>query len=225
MIGAAVATRKRRGGQPQKYFWTPERDQALRDRYDPRTRGAIAALAAAIGWPTWVLKKRAALLGITRPVDRKEWTAEEVAFLWTHTGTRSAEWMRKKLGRSLTSVVLKLKRMKISRRVKDGYTLRELELCFGVDHRVIERWVEEGKLCSLRRGAPGQNAAPGIRRRGTDRERDPWAVSDSDILRFITAHPMEFRLERVDQFWFMDLITSGGLLGKAFADERKLESA
>ena len=143
---------KHRGRKPKKYLWTPERDQVLRERYDGRKKGTAAALAHAIGWPTWVIKKRAATLGLCYAVERKAWTVEETAFLWEHAGTRTTHWIAKQLKRSETSVVLKFKRMKISRRVKDGYTLRELTLCFGIDHHGIERWVREGKLASAKRG-------------------------------------------------------------------------
>jgi hypothetical protein len=215
---------KHRGRPAKKYVWTPERDQVLRERYDGRVKGRSAELARIVGWPAWVIKKRAATLGLCHPADRKDWTAEEEAFLWEHGGSRLTHWIAKQLRRSETSVVLKFKRMKISRRVRDGYTLRELELCFGVDHHVIERWVREGRLTSAKRGRPATNGhEPEIRRRGTDRPRDAWAVSDTDLLRFVTAHPMAFRLDKVDQVWFMDLITSGGLLRKALADERALE--
>jgi len=216
---------KHRGRKAKKYVWTPERDQVVRERYDGRKKGAAAALAAAIGWPAWVIKKRAATLGLTYSFDRKNWTDQEMAFVWEHGGTRTTHWIAKQLGRTEASVVLKFKRMKISRRVKDGYTLLELQLCFGTDHHVIERWVREGKLVSATRGRPSNDAAPSIRRRETAREHDPWAVRDSDLLRFITEHPLTFRLDKVDQIWFMDLITSGGLLRKALADERALELA
>jgi len=209
--GPCCRWKHRWGGKPKKYVWTPERDQVLRERYDSRTRGAIAKLAATIGWPAWAIKKRAAGLGLTRAVDRKNWTPDEVTFLWNHAGTRNTRWIAKQLGRSETSVVMKFKRMRISRRVRNGYTLDELELCFGTDHHVIERWVRDGKL--------------GAGRRGTERAHDAWAVSDAEVLKFISEHPMEFRLDKVDQFWFMDLITSGGLLRKAFADEQALEAS
>src|SRR5574341_962168 len=71
---------RHRGRSAKKYVWTPERDQVLHERYDPKTRGAIAALARAIGWPSWVLKKRAAALGLTRALDRKDRTEQETAF-------------------------------------------------------------------------------------------------------------------------------------------------
>ena len=71
-------------------------------------------------------------------------------------------------------------------------------------------------------GRPPRCAGP---ERGTDRARDAWAVTDADLVRFITEHPLAFRLDKVNQTWFMDLITSGGLLRKALADERALETA
>ena len=50
-------------------------------------------------------------------------------------------------------------------------------------------------------------------------------MSDADLLRFITEHPLAFRLDKVEQTWFMDLITSGGLLRKALASERALDAS
>ncbi len=209
---------KHRGFKAKKYVWTPERDQVLRERYDGRVKGRAAELARATGWPVWAIKKRAAALGLCYGVDRKDWTPEETAFLWEHAGHRLTHWIAKQLGRSETSVVLKFKRLKISRRVREGYTLRELELCFGIDHHGIERWVREGKLVSTLPGRPPTTGrAPGIRRRGTDRSRDAWAVSDADLLRFIDQHPLAFRLDKVDQVWFLDLLTAGGLMARALA--------
>lgn len=196
--------RWKRRRKPCTYVWTPKHDQVLRDRYDSRIKGRAVEIAQAWGWPDWVIKQRAAYLGLTHPpVDRKPWTKEEEQFLWLHAGSKHLNWIRKQLGRSLSSVALKLKRMRISYRWREGYTLRELELCFGTDHHVIERWVKEGKLR--------------VRHRGTDRDHDAWCVSDDAVLRFIQDHPMSFRLDKVDQFWFMDLIADGGVVKKALA--------
>lgn len=195
---------KRRGRKPLKYCWTPERERILRDRYDSRIRGRAAEIAKVFGWPAWVVKKRAQFLGLSQPTwsgERRSWTEDEERFLLNHAGSRHVNWLAKKLNRSLTSVVLKLKRMKISRRWREGYTLRELTLCFGTDHHVIERWVREGKLQ--------------VRKRGTERERDAWLVTDADILRFVLEHPLGFELRKVDQLWFMDLITGGAVIRKA----------
>lgn len=59
----------------------------------------------------------------------------------------------------------------------------------------------------------------------TDAFLFPDTASDSALLEFVRDHPLTFRLDKVDQTWFMDLITSGGLIRKALADERELETA
>lgn len=192
---------KHRGQVAKKYEWTADRDELLRTRYDGTMKGRAADIAAMLGWPTWVIKRRAAELGLTYHRDPKPWTKEEEAFLLEHVGSRLLPWIARKLQRSVTSVKMKCRHMELSLRYREGYTLRELELCFGCDHRVIEGWVREEKLH--------------IRRRGTERAHDAWYVTDSDLLRFISEHPLAFPLRKVDQFWFMDLVTSGGLVRKA----------
>lgn len=187
-----------------KYIWTPERDQLLRERYDGKVKGRAAAIAAGFGWPRWVVAKRAAQLGLCYPADRREWTATEERFLWQHAGRRHVHWMTARLGRSESSVVLKLKRMKISRAWREGYTVRDLELCFGCDHHGIDRWIRKGWLHGRRRGTRrngrgGRGGGPA----------DAWYFTDEDLLHFIRAYPMVFRLDKVDQQWFLDLVLNG----------------
>jgi hypothetical protein len=176
----------------------------LRERYDSRVRNRAREIATTFGWPDWVIKRRACLLGLSTPwpADRKNWTSEEERLLEENSGRRHVTWLAKRLKRSLTSVVLKLKRMGLRRRMTDGYTLGTLGECFGIDHHVIERWVREGKLT--------------VKRRNPDAaERSPWYVTDRDVLAFIRQHPLDFRLDKVDQHWFLDLVLGTSFLGKA----------
>ncbi len=179
-------------GKPPKYARTREKNQVLRDRYDGTVKYRAREIAQSLGWPTWVVKKRAAAIGLTQPVERHDWSAEEIEFLRRHAGKRTANWIAKQLHRSMTSVVLKFKRLKISRKFNDGYTLRRLEACFGCDHKIIQTWIQSGKLQA--------------QRRATERSLDAWYTTDLDVLRFILRYPQEFRLHKVDQPWFMGLI-------------------
>lgn len=198
----------------KKYVWTPEKDAYLRQHYDGKIYGRAAKIAAKWGWPKWAIKKRAAQLALCYPADRRDWTAEEEAFLEVHTGRRTVVWMARKLKRSDTSVVLKLKRMGISRRYREGFTVADLSVCFGVDHHTVDRWIDKGFLRA--------------RRRGTNWTHDAHVVTENDIVRFVRERPMEFRLDKVDQLFFMDLVIGGGLLrpsderlsGSAFTRER-----
>jgi hypothetical protein len=178
----------------RKYDWTPERDQLLRDRYDSLVNGRVLQIARALGWPAWVIKKRAAALGIvTKVLHRHEWTPEQIAFLEEWTGSRSSKWIARRLGLNETCVINKQKRLGFSRRVQgDGYTVHELELCLGMDHRYINRWIREGKLKA--------------KLRGTDRPHDAYVINDADVLAFLRAHQLDYNLRRVDQAWFLGLV-------------------
>jgi hypothetical protein len=196
-------------GKTPKYPWTPERDAIVRARYDSRVRGRTGEIAATLGFPSWTVKRRASVLGLSHqwPPTRRDWTAEEVAFLEAHAGVHQVGWMAKRLRRTLTSVVVKLKHLHISQAVREGYRLRDLEICFGTNHHAIERWVREGKLQ--------------IRRAGTARvgkQGDFWHVTDAEIRRFVRTYPTAFRLDRVDQTWFLDLVFGSHQLG---ADTRE----
>lgn len=208
---------KHRGRVAKKYVWTPERDKILRDRYDGKVHGRAAEIAASLGWPDWVIKKRAAVLGLAYPATSRDWTGEEESFLLRNAGVRHVHWMAKQLQRSEASVVLKLKRLRISRRWREGYTLRGLEECFGCDHHAIDRWIRAGWLVGRRRGT--RRTGPGGRGNGP---ADAWYFTDEDLLRFIRAHPMEFRLDKADQYWLMDLLLNGSQ--GTTSSERRLEA-
>jgi len=177
-----------------KYHWMAERDELLRERYDSRVPGRAAEIAADFGWPAWRIKHRAQELGIAR-VKEPRWTAEQDSFLLENAGVRTPKWIAKRVGRTLTAVVVRLTRLHISRRVREGLTARDVALCFGIDVHAVTRWIDQGKLAA--------------KRRGTDRARDPYVVSLQAIRQFVRCYPMLFRLDKVDQLWFMDLVFSG----------------
>ncbi len=181
-------------GRVAQTLWTPERDALIRQRYDSHVRGRAAVIGRAIGLPSWRVKRRAQELGLARPRSPwRAWRPEELAFLEAHAGRRRDDWIAKQLGRSLTSVVMRLKHARISRRVRDGYGMRELEECLGLDHRRIRELVESGRLRAAHRGAP----------------HDRWLFTDEDVRDFVQRNPSAFRLDRVDQLWFLDLVFSG----------------
>ena len=186
-----------RGGK-RKYFWTEEQDEFIRQHYDGNAPGRVAWIAEQLGgvYPNWQVKKRAGVLGLTVAADRRNWTEVEEKFLRDYLCSASANYIAKKLKRSLASVMLKSKREKIRRvAAREGYTMRLLEQSFGMDHRVIRRWIDEDKLKAKKRGINGK--------------RDTWHFTERDVLEFVIAYPLEFRLDKVNQAWFMELVTGG----------------
>jgi hypothetical protein len=82
-------------------------------------------------------KRQAARLGFTMQMDRRPWTPAEMGRLDKLVSGVTTATIAKRLRRPESSVGNKLKRMGTSRRVRNGYTMRELELCLGEDHHKI----------------------------------------------------------------------------------------
>ena len=65
----------------------------------------------------------------------------------------------------------------------------------GVDHHTIDRWIRLGWLVG--------------RRQGTDRPMDAWRIRPAEVMAFLAGHRQEYRLDKVDQAWFLGMIFDG----------------
>ena len=186
-----------------KYTWRPEYDAYLREHYFGglnRRFQVLNRMTRQTGLPRWYIKRQAARLGLTMHMDRRLWTRDELEVLENLVGRVSSATIAKRLHRPESSVVNKLKRLGTSRRVRDGYTMRELEMCLGEDHHKIARWIENGWL---------QDHLQGTRRHDGN-GRDIHRIREKDILDFLKSHPQEINLGKVDQTWFLDLVLLKG---------------
>ena len=132
--------------------------------------------------------------------DRRPWTAAEKEIIERLVGKVSALTIAKRLKRTEASVMLKIKRMGLSRRVRNGYTMRDLEECLGEGHKKIQRWIENGWLRDRLQGTHRHNG----------NGRDIHRFREADILDFIRRHPEELNLGKVDSIWFLDLVLLNG---------------
>ncbi len=183
-----------------KYEWTSTRDQLLRDAYASKKTGRIRRVAHALGWPVWVVKRRANALELCHKPQRP-WTIADQRFLLDHAGRWPLARLARRLHRSQNAVHLKLCRLQIAQRFRDGYTLSDVALGFGVDDHVVARWVRQGWLRgrrrqSNRRQTPDPSPAPA----------DAWYFTDEDLLHFVRTHPVDFRIEKVEQCWFLGIV-------------------
>lgn len=125
----------------KKFFWTAERDELIRKRYDSRTE-TITELARIFSVPRWAVRRRAGILGVSR-VKELPWSREEVTFLEGHYSKKSVFWLSKKLHRSVPAILMKKKRLGL-RKTDEGYTLRMVCEGLGVDHHKVHYWIEQG---------------------------------------------------------------------------------
>ena len=173
----------------KKYHFDQVSDSLIKERYDSRSE-TIDWLAQRLGYPEWAIKKRAQILGLTRTKE-KPWSEKETAYLESNLHRLSMAVLARKLGRSVTAVALKAKRLSI-RKTDEGYTARSLAQAFGVDDHKVVRWVEMGLLKASRRNS--------------GKPRDMYYISDQEVKRFVTTYPTQFDLRRVEQVWFIDLL-------------------
>lgn len=186
-----------------KYMWRPEFDCILKAQYHGGLNRRFQVLNRMIrmtGLPRWYIKRQAVRLGLTMKIDRKPWTPAELNLLEKLVGRVCSATIAKRLHRAESSVINKLKRLGNSRRVRNGYTMRDLEQCLGEDHRKISIWIANGWLRDRLQGT-GRHDGSG---------RDIHRIREKDILHFLKSHPQEINLGKVDQTWFLDLVLLRG---------------
>ena len=186
-----------------KYIWRPEYDAHLKAHYFGGLNRRFQVLNRMIrltGLPRWYIKRQAARLGLTMRMDRRPWTQAELKLVEHLVGRVSAATIAKRLHRPESSVVNKLKRLGTSWRVREGYTMRDLEECLGEDHHKISVWIGNGWL---------RDRPQGTNRHGGN-GNDIHRIREKDILHFIKNHPQEINLGKVDQVWFLDLVLLRG---------------
>lgn len=196
-----TAGRRRRA--KLKYTWRAEFEDILKAQYHGglnRRFQVLNRMMRMTGLPRWYINRQAARLGLTMKMDRKPWTSAELALMEKLVGRVSSATIAKRLHRPESSVVNKLKRLGNSRRVSDGYTMRDLEQCLGEDHHKISIWIANGWLRDRLQGT----------RRHDGSGRDIHRIRENDLLRFLKGHPREINLGKVDQMWFLDLVLLRG---------------
>jgi len=179
----------------KKWFWNELSDALLKKLYDPTVPGRSQMLADRLRAPRWAVNRRAAALGLSRPKDRP-WSPDEEAYLESNFHHISVRALARRFGRSTTAVKLKAKRLGL-RKYEDGYTACSLAEALGVDpHWVLAR-IRSGRLRASHRQTE----------RKPEQGGDSWFITDEAVINFVRDHPYEIDLRKVDNIWFMDLIS------------------
>ena len=200
-----AAPHRRKAGCRRKYVFGDQADRLIQEAYLSRREGrepsSIQLLAKRLGMPHWAVKKRARELGLARTKELP-WSEAELAIL-SRYAWMSDERIRLKLKaagykRTVTGIHLKLKRMRFKH---DGsfYSANGLAQALGIDPHAVTRWIKSGHLKATLRGTA----------RGPQQNGDTYVIQEKDVRRFILEHPTEIDLRKVDQLWFLDLITKG----------------
>jgi hypothetical protein len=201
-IGGPLCSKSQRR---RKYVFTSQIAERIRAIYlhhpNAKSRPGIRKLADQVGIPHWALKKRARELGLARTKE-KPWREPELAILARYAWM-SDERIRLRLkaagyARTVTGIHLKLKRMRF-KCDPNFYSGKGLADALGIDSHVVTRWIKSGHLKAQFRGTARSEQQGG----------DIYLIREKDVRRFVLEHPTEIDLRKVDQLWFLDLITNG----------------
>lgn len=199
-IRRTVYIRKKR----RKHEMTPEIEAELRSVYarGRRYSGEINALARRFKRPRWWVSQQAIYLALV-PKRTKEpnWCDRELKILEVNAH-RSPEHIRSKLKkegfqRTLTGIVLKRKRLKLTAPNLNGYSANRLAGALGVDPQAVTGWIKKGWLKSEGRGlhyTEAQNGSEGY-----------W-IRPLWVKRFIVEHAEMLDLGKVDRSWFVEIL-------------------
>lgn len=194
--------------RPRKsWFATDEIDRQIITCYQTKPEmDSVKTLAALLRRPYWWVKKRASFLGVARPLTpggkKLEWSGQELELLEKHA-TKNPEviariFRKNGYRRTSTAIVIKLKRMAFDTVDIDLYCARSLGRAFGVDVKVVIRWIENGWLKARRRGT----------KRTAQQGGDMWWVKRKDVRNFVIENVAAVDIRKVDKDWFVDLLAN-----------------
>ena len=138
-----------------------------------------------------------AIMGIAKSDDRRQWTPKEDQKLKNLMHIDNPRVVARKMKRSINSVVVRSKRLHISRRVRDGwYTKKEVMEILGHDHHWIQRRIDSGAL----KARWHYDTKPGMF------GGSAWHIDEKDLKEFICRYPEELAGCNIDIIQLVDII-------------------
>ena len=190
-----------------KYVFTPEMDEEIRHTYSINTdsKPRLTNLARNFRLPRWYLYQRALMIGAVQSSQQKRlWTDEEIKILEKHA-PYEPQTIKKRLEkaghkRSIASIVLKRKRMRLLSNLK-GMSASLCAESLGVDLHWVLNYISQGLL-----------KAETIRR---DRQgKANYLVREKDLRKFIINNPELIDLRKVEKYYFIELVANGAVHGR-----------
>ena len=178
--------------------WTEAERDIVRREYDGHNSTALR-LANHLGVSFHGVKGQVSIMGIAMDKSR-DWTDKETETLIEMITQYAPLNIARRLHRSVNSVVVKSKRLGLSRRVRDGwFTKKEVCEILGVDHRKIQKYIDNGELkASYHTGRkPQQNGGA------------MWHIKTEDLKKFIKKNIGDFQGRNVDLVMIAWLLNGG----------------
>jgi hypothetical protein len=185
-----------------RYKWTPAMDKMITsifyDRHEKRTSKlpSYSQYALQLGRTKSAVIQRKRALGLIVEKKGPLWSKEELRLLkrcsWMTANMAHRRLTNEGFKRSLAAVMLKLKRLRLSRRNREWLTARDLAEGLGIDSHKVAEWVKRGLITAKRREIEGTLIE--------------YVFFPDRVRTFLLQHSSEIDLRKVDQVFFFDII-------------------
>jgi len=143
------------------------------------------------------VKGQVQVMGIAKSDDRHPWSPEEDARLRELIPSLCPRAVALKMHRSRNSVVVRSKRLNISRRCRNGwFTKREVMAILGHDHKWVQRRIDSRALPATYHYGTRPSQLGGT----------AWHITEKDLKNFIKTYPEELVGCNIDIIMVVDII-------------------
>lgn len=191
----------------QNHMWTDEERAIIRRDYkhtNESCRQLADYLSRLIGEKIteFGVKGQISIMGIAKSDDRHPWNpeghGEEDAKLRDLIPVFCPRKVGRMMHRSLNSVVVRSKRIQISRRCRNGwFTKKEIMEILGHDHKWVQRRIDSGAL----------KATYHYEHRPCQKGMSAWHITEKDLRHFIKTYPEELVGCNIDIITIVDIIS------------------
>ena len=179
-------------------------DDELRTFYqngNGKKRGECNAFADEHKLPRWWVTKRATKLGLVMPHKKEpRWTAAEDQLIRSvplHDLDQCAETFREHgFQRSPTAIMVRAKRLDISRRYKETLSATGAARVLGIDSKSVTREILQGDLIATKRKT----------KRLPQQGGDNWSIKPADLRDYVLKNLARIDLRKVDKFEFVQVV-------------------
>jgi hypothetical protein len=168
--------------------------------------GAVREFSESVGMPRWKISRYALEQGWTSKQPKEpNWSETELAVMERNAhhcpGVIQRKLKAAGFQRSVVGIVLKRRRMRMLQNL-EGMSATQLALCLGEDIHFVTRNIRLGELKAQRRQTE----------RTPQQGGDTYLIREKHIREFILNNLNTIDLRKVDKYWFVDLLTNGGIL-------------
>lgn len=162
-------------------------------------------LSRLLNEPRWLVSQRCRYLGLTRPRKKEPpWTAAEDDLMKRvplHDPDKCSEIFRAHgFNRTPTAIMVRTKRIGLSRRSRTGLSAGAAAKILGLDGKTVAIYCLKGMIKSTRRGT----------KRLPQQGGDAHSIERADLRQFVVENIELIDFRKVDKFAMVDLLVSSG---------------